>query len=214
MTPVKSNSKARIVVIVTVCVLAAAAIVAGLLSADSEPRAEAESSSTPLNDDSAEVAATLPAFHRAGNNYTRGAVPNRGGLSTLKRLGVRSIVDLRSQYDHTDEIRQTATALGLNYYWMPTSVWDPPSDTEAAQFVKLVGDQSKGPFFVFCGDGLNRTGEMSALHRVINDGLTVEQALKEMDDAGFNPYYYNLRQYVWTYARKFRPEAVPAGAKL
>jgi protein tyrosine/serine phosphatase len=161
----------------------------------------------------AEVFATLPFFHRLNPNYTRGAQPLRGGISTLKRLGVRTIVDLRSSYDHTDEIGEAAGLDGLDYHWLPTSVWDPPSDEEANRFIALVSDVTKGPFFVFCTDGLNRTGEMSALYRVAVDKWTVEQSLKEVDDLGFNPYYYSLRNYVWTYARKFRPEAVPPGAR-
>jgi hypothetical protein len=37
--------------------------------------------------------------------------------------------------------------------------------------------------------------------------------LDEADELGFNPYYYTLRSYVWDYARKFRPDAVPATSR-
>lgn len=166
-----------------------------------------------LEDSSAEVSATLPLFHRLNADYLRGSQPLRGGIGTLSRLGVKTIVDLRSNYDHTDEIGEAAERAGLTYYWLPTSVWDPPTDEEANRFISLVCDKAKSPFFVFCADGLNRTGEMSALYRVAVDKWSVEQALKEVDELGFNPYYYTLRNYVWTYARKFRPEAVPPGAR-
>lgn len=174
---------------------------------------EAAQAGDPLDESSAAVSATLPLFHRLSEHYVRGAQPARGGIGTLERLGVRTIVDLRSNYDHTEEIGEAAGRAGLGYYWLPTSVWDPPTDDEANRFVSLVSDKSRGPFFVFCADGLNRTGEMSALYRVAVDKWTVEQALKEVDELGFNPYYYTLRNYVWTYARKFRPEAVPPGAR-
>ncbi|MEK6302826.1 MAG: hypothetical protein AABO41_19115 [Acidobacteriota bacterium] len=169
--------------------------------------------SVPLDESSAAVPATLPLFHRLSEGYVRGAQPVRGGIGTLTRLGIRTLVDLRSPYDHTEEIREAAELAGLRYHWLPTSVWDPPTDAEANNFISLVSDKSKGPFFVFCADGLNRTGEMSALYRVSVDNWSVEQALKEVDELGFNPFYYNLRNYVWTYARKFRPEAVPPGAR-
>jgi protein tyrosine/serine phosphatase len=174
---------------------------------------EAAQANDRLDESSAAVSATLPLFHRLSADYVRGAQPVRGGIGTLTRLGVKTIVDLRSHYDHTDEIGEAAERAGLGYYWLPTSVWDPPSDVEANRFISLVCDKSKGPFFVFCADGLNRTGEMSALYRVAVDKWSVEQALKEVDQLGFNPYYYTLRNYVWTYARKFRPEAVPPGAR-
>lgn len=167
----------------------------------------------PLTDDSAEVSTTLPYFHRLDENYTRGSLPARGGIETLHRLGVKTLVDLRSVYDHTDEIGIAAERIGMNYYWIPTSVWDPPTDARANEFVNLVADESKGPFYVFCADGLNRVGEMSAIYRIAKSHWTVDRALKEIDEFGFNPYYWNLRTYVYTYARKFHPKSLPPQAR-
>lgn len=166
-----------------------------------------------LDETSGEVTATLPFFHRVDENYTRGSQPLRGGINTLTRLGVKTIVDLRSIYDHTDEIREGAEAGGLSYVWLPMSVWTPPTDEEANRFVEAVSDTSKGPFFVFCADGLNRTGEMTAIYRIERSKWTVEKALDEADQLGFNPYYYTLRNYVWDYARKFSPSAVPLNGR-
>ena len=106
-----------------------------------------------------------------------------------------------------------AERAGLRYYWLPLGVWNPATDAQAREFVALVTDESKGPYYVFCDDGLHRTGEMSAIYRVARHRWSVEQSLKEMDEVGFNPYYYSLRTYVWTYARKFNPQAVPRQAR-
>jgi protein tyrosine phosphatase (PTP) superfamily phosphohydrolase (DUF442 family) len=167
----------------------------------------------PVSEDSADVKTALPFFYRLNESYARGAQPLRGGVSMLARLGVKTIIDLRSPYDYTEGTKIAAERLGIVYHQLPTSVWNPPTDEEANKFLSIVTDESKGPFFVFCADGVNRVGEMSAIYRVMKDGWTLDQALKEMDDLGFNPYYYNLRNYVWTYARKFRPESVPKGAR-
>jgi len=155
------------------------------------------------------VKVALPAFHRVSENYLRGATPRRGSIEVLKRLGVRALVDLRSIYDHTDDIGLAVEREGLRYFWLPTSVWNPPTDEETARFLSVVSDEATGPFYVFCADGFNRTGEMTAIYRIAHDRVMVEQALKEIDDAGFNPYYYTLRNYVWDYARKFYPCAMP-----
>jgi len=162
-----------------------------------------------LEDTAGEVAATLPLFHRVDENYVRGSQPLRGGIGTLTQLGVKTLVDLRSIYDHTDDVKDAAEAAGLGYEWVPMSVWNPPTDEEANRFVSLVTDTTRGPFFVFCADGLNRIGEMTAIYRVAHSNWSVEKALDEADELGFNPYYYTLRNYVWDYARKFRPSAVP-----
>jgi protein tyrosine/serine phosphatase len=164
-------------------------------------------------DASGEVAATLPLFHRVDEVYIRGSQPVRGGIATLVRLGVKTLVDLRSVYDHTDDIRDSAEIAGLAYEWVPMSIWDPPTDAEASKFISLVTNTAKAPFFVFCADGLNRTGEMTAIYRIAHSGWSVEKALAEADEIGFNPYYWSLRNYVWDYARKFRPSAVPPAAR-
>jgi protein tyrosine/serine phosphatase len=148
-----------------------------------------------------------------GKTYIRGPHPAHGGIETIGRLGAKTIVDLRSIYDHTDELGVAAERAGIRYYWLPMSVWNPPTDEQAKEFVSVVTDKSKGPFYVFCFDGLNRTGEMSAIYRIAQHKWSVERALKEMDEMGFNPYYYTLRNYVWTYARKFQPSAVPRNAR-
>src|SRR5262245_49530759 len=73
----------------------------------------------PLTDNSGEVAATLPYFHRLDENFTRGGEPARSGVETIKRLGIKTIIDLRSSYDHTDAIEVAARRSGLDYAWMP-----------------------------------------------------------------------------------------------
>ncbi|HKY06536.1 MAG TPA: hypothetical protein VJQ56_16680 [Blastocatellia bacterium] len=166
-----------------------------------------------LGDQSAEVKSSLPLFHRLNDNYIRGGQPLRGGVRTIEKLGVRTIVDLRSTYDHTDEIGVAAERIGLRYYWIPLSVWNPPEDEETRKFLSVVTDDANGPFFVFCADGLNRVGEMSAIYRIAHNGWKIEQAMDEMDKLGFNPYYYSLRSYVWTYARKYHPKSVPDSAR-
>jgi Protein tyrosine/serine phosphatase len=212
------QKKFSIVVIIAIAAIAVVVtkIVLGNSSASKKSTPTAASASdreTPPDDKSAEVTVTLPLFHRLDENYMRGSQPMHGGVETIRRLGAKTIVDLRSIYDHTDELGVAAERAGIRYYWLPMSVWNPPTDKQAKEFVSVVTDKSKGPFYVFCFDGLNRTGEMSAIYRIAEHKWSVEQALKEMDEMGFNPYYYTLRNYVWTYARKFQPSAVPQNAR-
>jgi len=211
--------KFLIVAIVIAAAVAFAVTSIGLGNASSHKSAEPEAvrenaaADPTLNETSAEVTTSLPLFRRLGQDYMRGSQPAHGGINVLQRLGVKTVVDLRSIYDHTDDIGVAAERAGLRYHWLPLSVWEPPTDKEASDFISLVTNKSKGPFYVFCSDGIHRTGEMSAIYRVMQDGWTVEQALKEMDKFGFSPYYWSLRNYVWAYARKFRPVAVPPGAR-
>ena len=201
----------------TVTAAALALAISTIVSSKSAPAesisGNAASGEPGLADTAGEVTATLPLFHRVDQNYIRGSLPLRGGIGTLTRLGVKTLVDLRSIYDYTDEVKSAAEAAGLGYEWVPMSVWNPPTDEEANRFVSIVTDTTKGPYFVFCADGLNRIGEMTAIYRVAHSNWPVEKALNEADELGFNPYYYTLRNYVWDYARKFRPSSVPPAGR-
>jgi protein tyrosine/serine phosphatase len=202
------HKKFLLIAITTAATLAIT--ISTIVSSKSHPAGSISGPGEPsLSDTAGEITATLPLFHRVDENFIRGSQPVRGGIGMLTRLGVKTVVDLRSKYDYTDDLKVAANVAGLGYEWVPMSVWNPPTDDEANRFLSLVTDVKKGPFFVFCADGLNRIGEMTAIYRVAHSKWTVEQALGEADELGFNPYYYNLRNYVWDYARKFRPAAVP-----
>ncbi|HEY9230712.1 MAG TPA: hypothetical protein VIS78_01160 [Blastocatellia bacterium] len=202
-----------VAILALTCIAVAATFI--FVASNSQRRVAASGNTAPMpvKEASAEVTTTLPMFRRLDANYMRGGAPASGGIETLTRLGVKTVVDLRSIYDHTDTVGVAAERAGLRYYWLPLGVWNPATDAQAREFVALVTDESKGPFYVFCDDGLHRTGEMSAIYRVARHHWSVEQALTEMDEVGFNPYYYTLRSYVWTYARKFSPQAVPRHAR-
>jgi len=182
-------------------------------SASREAGEVAGAPATPIDENSGEIRAALPLFHRVDPDYMRGAVPARGGPELLLKLGVKTILDLRSSYDRTPAVAAEAERLGLGYHWLPLSVWDPPIDAQTAEFLSVVTDKSLVPVFVFCADGLNRTGEMTAVYRMARDQWSVEEAIKEMDDAGFSPYYYSLRNYVWSYARTHGVKRVETSRK-
>jgi protein tyrosine/serine phosphatase len=198
-----------IVPVASVVIAATVVIIGKAFSEDTGPAARTHV----LSDDSAEVRSSLPLFHRLNEEFVRGSQPLRGGVGVLERLGVKTIIDLRSAYDHTSDIGVAAEQRGLRYHWAPMSVWSPPTDEETKKFLSLVTDEGQGPFFVFCADGLNRVGEMSAIYRIARDKWSVEESLIEMDKLGFNPYYYTLRAYVWTYARKHHPDSLPESAR-
>jgi hypothetical protein len=210
------KSKFLLIAITITAVLAvviAALTIKSKSSSYGRAKAITEAPSGPLKDSDAEVKAALPLFYRLNKDYVRGSEPAHGGISALSRLGVKTLIDLRSVYDHTDKIGVSAGVAGLRYHWLPMSVWNPPADKEVKKFLALVTNESEGPFYVFCADGIHRTGEMSAIYRIVHDNWSVEQALKEMDELGFNPFYSSLRNYVWTYARKYHPSAVPPSGR-
>lgn len=154
-----------------------------------------------LDENSGVVRAELPYFHRLSPSFMRGGEPASGGVELLARMGVKTIIDFRTKFERNDRVSREAERLGLNYFWIPLSVWDPPDDDVIDRFLAVVNNPANAPVFVFCADGLNRTGVMSALYRIVHDGYSIDRAVKEMDDLGFNAFYYALRTEVWEYPR-------------
>src|SRR5215468_2560956 len=88
---------------------------------------------------------TIPGISDFGkvNDYLyRGAQPKDEGLDQLKRLGIDTIVDLRSELRGLIEHeRDRAESLGMHFVNLPGSGWATPKDEEIARFFSLVRKQ-------------------------------------------------------------------------
>ena len=74
-----------------------------------------------------------------------------------------------------------------------------PDDHQVDRLLATLGDPTKYPIYIHCKKGMDRTGVMVALHRVINQGWTPAAARHERDDIGFNHWLVLLDRY---YAHK------------
>ncbi len=134
----------------------------------------------------------LPNLHRISPLFYRGGQPTREGFFELGRLGVKSVVSLRSL--HADSIPIDAN---LKYERISFKAWH-PEDEDVVRFLRLVTDPARQPVFVHCQWGADRTGMMCAIERVALEGWTKDEALAEMTQGGFgfHPEWQNLVQYV------------------
>lgn len=138
---------------------------------------------------------SLPAgiekFQKLDDNLYRGAQPGAKGFKELEKLGVRTVVNLRT--GHSDEEALAGTSLAYRNIGM--NVWD-IDEPDVIAFLKLVSDRSKGPFFVHCEHGVDRTGFMCAIYRIVVQGWSKEKALKER--RAFKPHliWKNLERYI------------------
>ena len=67
-----------------------------------------------------------------------------------------------------------------------------------SRFLKVVTDTNNLPAFVHCERGVDRTGMMCAMYRVVVCGWTKPEAIAEMKDGGFgfNPVWHELVAFV------------------
>ena len=135
----------------------------------------------------------VPNLHRVSESLYRGAQPTAQGMEQLHKLGIKTIVNLRSFHSDRNEIG----TLPLAYEHITMKTWH-AEDKEVVRFLQIVTDESRTPVFVHCQRGADRTGTMCALYRVVVEGWTKEQAIAEMTQGGFGFYegWQNLVEYV------------------
>jgi protein tyrosine/serine phosphatase len=133
----------------------------------------------------------LPNAGRVNDFLYRGAQPHNQGMQELKKLGITTIVDLRSEApERRDSEREQAEALGIHFVSIPVSGWDAPTNEQVAQFLALFRNNSKGKVFVHCRYGVDRTGVFVATYRMAYEGWPAQQAMNEMYFFGFNGFWH------------------------
>lgn len=143
-------------------------------------------------------------FGKVNDNYYRGSQPRASQYKDLQRMGVRTIIDLRK--DWLDEAPDSARAAGLQYVNIPLTTRKPATEAQTTEFLKLVNDPANWPVYVHCKGGRHRTGEMTAIFRITNDGWTSDQAYKEMKKYDFEDSFFyprSLKKYVYAYYDRF-----------
>jgi tyrosine-protein phosphatase SIW14 len=124
-------------------------------------------------------------FGKVNDNYYRGAQPlNQEEFDQLKKLGIKTVIDLRK--DNLRPAADWAKTAGLQYFNIPLLAYHPTTVEQTDYFLKLVNDPANQPVYVHCKSGKHRTGGMTAIYRISHDGWTVDQAYKEMEDYDFN----------------------------
>jgi protein tyrosine/serine phosphatase len=141
-------------------------------------------------------------FGRTNDNYFRGAQPDIRDYPDLAALGVKTVIDLTAD-GRSDEAGLVQRA-GMKFYRIPLTTSEQPPEAAVTQFLKLVNDPANWPVFVHCQGGRHRTGVMTAVYRMTNDGWSANQAYDEMRQYHFEgfPGHPVLKSFVYDYYTK------------
>lgn len=135
----------------------------------------------------------VPNLHKINDGLYRSAQPTALGMKGLKVMGIETIVNLRSFHSDRDEIGD----LGLAYEHIYMKAWH-PEEKEVVRFLQIVTNPRRLPVLFHCQHGADRTGTMCALYRVIVQGWSKEEAIKEMTQGeyGFHGIWQNLIRWI------------------
>ena len=138
----------------------------------------------------------LPNFHQVNPQLYRGAQPKAGGISKLAALGIKTIVNLRREDDHTRAEAAAAQASGLRYFNIPMPGTSKPTDEQINRALALINAPENQPVFVHCQRGADRTGTVIACYRILKDGWTAGQAKKEAEHYGMYWTEFGMKDYI------------------
>lgn len=176
-------------------------VLSALLGALCAHRVEAAASTRPAKAALRRAHASIDRFAQVAPGIYRGAQPDGEGFAALRRLGVRTVVDLR--WDHDE--RREVLAHGMRPISLPMvggSGAPAPGDAKLRRFLKIVLDPANQPVFVHCYHGRDRAGAMFAAYRMEVEGWPRDRALREMRARGFDDGHRHLLEFVRTYTRR------------
>jgi len=123
-------------------------------------------------------------FGKVNENYYRGSQPDAESFAELRRLGIKTVIDLRK--DSRAEAPEQVRGQGMQYFNIPLKASRAATPEQTEYFLKLVNDAANWPVYVHCKGGRHRTGALTAAYRITHDGWTADQAYEEMKKYDFN----------------------------
>ena len=157
-----------------------------------------------LNLADAQVAAqskNLPNLYKVNENLYRGGQPTEAGIKELKRMGVKTVIDLRDDDDRARREEKLVTAAGLRFINIPLSNWFGPKTTDIDAILKQIDLAENQPVFVHCKRGSDRTGTVIAVYRMTHDGWDAKRAGDEAEHFGIGWWQFGMRDFINDYYR-------------
>ena len=141
----------------------------------------------------------LPGLENVGRvtpEIYRGTQPARKGYETLKKMGIRTVINLRTSMSEKKHVE----AAGMRSIEIPLGTFNNGEREKVDRVVALLADPANRPVFVHCRQGRDRTGIVVAAYRMKIQGWPLAAAEAEMDSFHFNDVWVNLRRFLHRYA--------------
>ena len=129
---------------------------------------------------------------RVAPGILRGAQPKPEGYSTLKAMGVRTVINLRTRHGERDAVE----AAGMRYVEIPMSFLKNVDPAAVRKALSVMTDPANQPVFLHCSRGKDRAGVVAAVYRMEVDGWSEAEAEAEMEAFGFHEVWSRLKKFV------------------
>jgi tyrosine-protein phosphatase SIW14 len=139
----------------------------------------------------------VPNFHIVNQHLYRGGQPADAGWSSLAKLGVKTVIDLRLESEHS--ISQEALAVkaaGMIYISQPMARLTAPTNEEILKILAMLDSNEKWPVFIHCRRGADRTGTVIACYRIVHNQWASDKALGEARTYGMSRLELGMKHFI------------------
>lgn len=124
----------------------------------------------------------------AQSYFYRGTRPTQRGIETLKRMGVKTVIDLSEDFDPREQ--QWARDAGMEYLLIKSDC----KDIQPLQIATFLGkmrqfqrEPNRWPVYVHDRHGRDSAGLYVAVWRIVEEGWGREAAIEELLNYGHRP---------------------------
>lgn len=125
------------------------------------------------------AAITIDNFAQVSSTYFRGSQPEGHDYADLAAAGVKTVINLEGSDAQGNEAAMVKAA-GMHYVQIPMTTHVVPTNAQVAQFLSVIDNPANQPVYVHCIGGRHRTGVMTAIYRMTDQGWSGTQAFTEM----------------------------------
>lgn len=138
-------------------------------------------------------------FAKLSEALWRGAQPTAEGFRQLEKMGLRTVVSFRHDHDDLELLKGTR----LKYLRIPSRAYH-PEEADIVTFLKVMEEPANWPVYIHCAQGRDRTGYNAAAYRMVYQGWSPDDAIREMNTFRFNKIWVGNPGFL----KKLQPEAL------
>ncbi len=144
------------------------------------------------------ASAEIPKFEQVTDVISRGGRPStRADIQWLARNGYKLIINVENTMSAVKQEQAWAKQVGIAEVSFPMTWLEAPTDQQIDGILKILADESRGPIYIHCTHGEDRTGLVIGLYRVLVQKWDAHKSYDEMIAMGFHTKFVELEKYFW-----------------
>src|SRR5712671_7086205 len=91
-------------------------------------------------------------MHAVNDHIYRGAQPTPEGFKALRKMGIKTVIDLRDSRALAEDEKRLVESLGMHYISVPMRM-HAPTDDEIAKVLAVLNSNGTAPIYIHCLGG-------------------------------------------------------------